>query len=150
MTEVELAWFTGLFEGEGCIYVKDDGQRRAVSVQIIMTDLDILKRCQTLVGAGKIYVKPTPDDYKQRYQWIISKCDTNQRLLQAMLPMLGERRRAKAVEALVVLADMIPRSPKGVIQHGTYAGYQQERRAGMETCPACRQAKSAYERNRVS
>ena len=43
-------WATGLFEGEGCIYIHP--QKKSVTLIIRSTDLDILQRIENLWGGN--------------------------------------------------------------------------------------------------
>jgi hypothetical protein len=91
------AWAAGLFEGEGSIVVRE----RQVHLWLRTTDLDVLERFVEIVDAGNITTcKMRPCHTKQQYSWCISRREDVARILNAFSPWLGERRRAKAAEAL--------------------------------------------------
>lgn len=95
---VEDCWATGVFEGEGSIILVK--KCASVHLLITMTDLDILERVEQAFG-GKIYKRNiTNDRWKQAWRWQISKRKEVRKLLEKMLPLLGERRACKAQDAL--------------------------------------------------
>ncbi len=100
MTEIELAWFTGLFEGEGCIFVPPD--RGGFKLIVAMTDKDTIERVQKITGIGKINLKTSDKRSNRKPTWIWNpgKWEEVKPLLEKMLPYLGERRKLKAQQAL--------------------------------------------------
>ena len=96
----ELAWATGLFEGEGYIVIHPKYQ--SVRIGMTQSDYDILVRLQNIFG-GSIQtkswkaMKPTQ---KPLWQWRLGRSEEVQRVLSQMLPLLGERRACKALDAL--------------------------------------------------
>jgi hypothetical protein len=102
----QLAWFAGIFEGEGNMFIAKNGGTR---LSIRMTDLDVIERVNALFPSIKIQVvvpKPVKAGYSQpktQYAWRISKPDEVRRIITLMLPWLGERRTAKAREVLAHL-----------------------------------------------
>lgn len=95
-SDIDLAWFCGLFEGEGSFwFVK--GEPRGL--QISMTDLDVLERVMTLYGgslspATRVEGK---DHWKDAWRWSLSIRPALP-LVERMVPYLGERRSEKADE----------------------------------------------------
>lgn len=105
-SEAEIAWFAGLFEGEGCIYIDDKGK---VRLTVRMTDLDIIERVNAMFPCSKIQVVNAPPRDpggavpKTAYAWNINKRTEVRDILKLILPWLGERRSLKAMEALNIL-----------------------------------------------
>lgn len=94
---LDIAWLAGLFEGEGCIHVGGKtGNRTRLTVN--MTDADVVTRCRDLTGVGSLRWREHPQ-WKPQLIWSVSHRRDVARLLLAMVPLLGERRRAKALEA---------------------------------------------------
>lgn len=56
-TEFEIGWITGLFEGEGSVGFSCGSKCPHPILRIANTNLDILKKAQTIIG-GSIYNKP--------------------------------------------------------------------------------------------
>lgn len=99
---LEFAWATGLFEGEGCIYVGSNGNghlhRR---LMVVSTDLDVLEKFARILDAGRIdAMKMSALGKKPRWCWISSRWDEVEPILTAILPALSARRREKAEELL--------------------------------------------------
>ena len=101
-----IAWFAGLFEGEGCIEIAKNG---GVRLTIRMTDRDIIERVNDLFPCSKItQVTPKParpehNQPKTQYCWRISRPEQVEEVLDLIFPLLGKRRRAKAIELLTHL-----------------------------------------------
>src|SRR5262245_8880156 len=102
-----LAWAVGLFEGEGCIHLGDG--RRGPRLDLKMTDRDVVERFAAWSEVGKVRRK-RPDAFKPHYKtqwtWDAAHRDEVRRLLVVMLPWFGERRKAKALEALAQLDEI--------------------------------------------
>lgn len=120
MTEIEAAWLAGLFEGEGCITAKKAaGNQRFLLIK--MTDEDVVRKAHLIAGVGKVYgpyravnnkVRDT-SHYKPFWQWSVFARDEVLLVGNAILPHLGERRRAKMIEALDAVSKLADaRKPK--------------------------------------
>lgn len=93
---MEWAWFTGIFEGEGSIAFTG---KNSVAVAIGMTDLDVIQRVKQIAGAGAIYLREHERNKPMHY-WKVHRAPESKRILEQMLPLLGERRGARAEGAL--------------------------------------------------
>lgn len=105
MTENELHWLAGLIEGEGCFSMKKrnshrkDGAKKMVgSLQINMTDRDVLERAGSLLGARvtgpyKNGTKGEKDFYSVRLEG-----DKAMQAMTLLKALMGERRRARIEE----------------------------------------------------
>lgn len=101
----EFAWFVGIFEGEGCISSRrkrDRGKLRSASLRLIvtMTDEDVMRRLAAYARCGSVRgpIVRNPD-HKPQWIWT-AEGEPASLLLSRMLPHLGDRRRAKALERL--------------------------------------------------
>src|SRR5437660_7917080 len=103
MDKASTAWLAGLFEGEGCISFTG---KSSVCVTIKMSDRDVIERCRTVSGVGRIYGPWPRPSGKPMWEWNVYPVEDVERLLQALLPWLGERRRAKALAAVERLAEV--------------------------------------------
>lgn len=98
-----VAWAAGLFEGEGCISTYNNGQsaKRYWQLELRMTDEDIVRRLHEVLGVGSVY-----GPYEQKastkpfWQLNVRKQEEVRQVLELLYPYLGERRRARADEAL--------------------------------------------------
>lgn len=110
VSEVDLAWFCGLFEGEGSFHI---ARGKAKGLQISMTDLDVLEKVHRLFG-GTLSAASRRDGkehWKDAWRWSLSS-EPSYALIQQMLPYLGSRRRARAEETLDLLKVDLERRAK--------------------------------------
>lgn len=104
-TDLNIAWFAGLFEGEGCLgYYPDKRNPRTGSVRLYIesTDKDIIDRIQSLFG-GKVWdsnYPSKPKNYKPSWRWGLSSKNEVRHIINLLYPYLGERRRSKCIEVL--------------------------------------------------
>ena len=101
---MNIGWFTGLFEGEGCIY--KDPRYNAIRLTINSTDHDVISRFFDMAQCGYLNEgkhSPERQHYKPFWIWSVWKKADVKRLLVQMLPLLGERRAYTALNALDVI-----------------------------------------------
>lgn len=150
-TPIEIAWAAGLFEGEGCIHCKPQGKRGSgVQLRLGMTDRDCVERFQRIVGCGRIYAhKPGTGSHKPTWTWYVYDARKATAILNSLLPYLGKRRAAKALEALEVAANIVAYAdrthcPKGHPYDGDNLMLEPIRRKGKtyfaRRCRECRLA----------
>ncbi|SRR5713101_4456293 len=111
VTEVETAWAAGLFEGEGCITFSHHKGYRYLSLQVKMTDRDVLQKFQRICG-GRLtgpYTHKNNANWKPSWLWKLTPSGPVKKLLVVFLPYFGERRTAKATEALTFLTEFLKR-----------------------------------------
>lgn len=97
VTPVEVAWLAGIYEGEGSCAITNG---RAIRVEIVMTDKDVMERIQFTTGLGSIRTVPRrTEDYKEAYRWSIGSSDAVT-FLQTIMPWLGSRRKERAQAAI--------------------------------------------------
>ncbi len=132
--EKEFMWFVGVFEGEGTICLS---ARSSVQLRIAMTDKDVIARIRNVVGLGTVYApwKSQRADRKPSWLWNMYRKAEVAAVLPWMLPHLGERRRARALEAV---QHMKRSSLRVVAVCGTISGYAAHRRKSEPTCEQCR------------
>lgn len=109
VADPRFAWFVGLFEGEGSVFAFESSPGRySLRLSIGMTDLDVLERARDATGKGSIsgpYRRSpsnlaAPCSPKPLWQWTVGKADDCLELIEAMMPLLGGRRRSQATGAL--------------------------------------------------
>ena len=100
---IDIAWAAGLFEGEGCI-LTDSSQPNTRGIRMTMTDQDVMERFVRIMGYGKCngpYRRPgSKEHWLSEYHCKITRRSEVLRILKMFLPYLGERRYAKAMEAI--------------------------------------------------
>jgi hypothetical protein len=88
----EIAWAAGLFEGEGSVTTQDG----AVIVQVKMTDEDVIRRFDSVVGRGRVYgpyVWHGRDGCVRKPFWTwVARDDAASDVLERLLPWLCARR----------------------------------------------------------
>jgi len=110
MSQLELAWAAGLFEGEGYIGIQSRaGERKYKSnywyIGIGMTDEDVIKRFADLFNLNyttrvRANEKSSKNYFKDLYVVRTSKRAKVKEIVDALLPFMGERRRSKMEEFL--------------------------------------------------
>jgi hypothetical protein len=97
----DIAWAAGLFEGEGTLFLT--GQTGSPCAALSMTDEDVVRRFAGVVGSGRVskVIDPRPR-HKPLWTWRLGTKEDIGALIELFHPYLGERRRAKADEVLVV------------------------------------------------
>ena len=90
-----VAWFAGFFEGEGTITVPTEtsGSKSCqCAIMLHAKDIELLHRVTKNMG-GKVYgpyVRKNGSDY---CQWRVNKIKDIYRILRAIYPFMGVRRR---------------------------------------------------------
>ncbi len=142
---IGIAWLAGIYEGEGTLVLNRKSPGSA-KLNVGMTDEDVIRRCfevarcGVVTGGARLY----GGEKKLRWVWSVYRRDDLLRLLPALRPFLGQRRRQRVDEVLERLSQgdrRLRTSPCG-----TRTGYEQHRRRREPPCQACREARSAYER----
>jgi hypothetical protein len=94
----DVAWFAGLFEGEGWVACLPAG---GIVVVIGMTDKDVLRRVQTLFGGSLNGPYPRKNERaKPMFVWKVSGIRNAELIFELISPFLGERRLAQFTEAI--------------------------------------------------
>lgn len=111
MTEIEIAWLAGLFEGE-CWFGDlklGSGTRRTPTISITMTDQDVIEHVAELLGR-KVYVaRPKPP--RQKTYTVRMSGEPAISVMKLVLPYMGKRRREKIEEMLWLYEDVEFRKP---------------------------------------
>lgn len=104
MRDVGIAWFAGIFEGEGCMVIEKNGNTK---LDVSMTDPDIIERIREMFpkchNSTPFQSKPVRPGYnlpKLRYTWRVSDPQEVRRIIVLMLPYFGERRSARARQVI--------------------------------------------------
>lgn len=144
----QKAWAIGLFEGEGSIIFT---RGRSVILSVQMTDKDVVERLYKIFGKGHLTgpykVKgDSKKEYKTTWKWGVFKGSEVAELLTEWLPLLSERRKLKALEALERLKDLGKRKPRDLFCRlrghpwtieNTYTSPKRK----FRMCKACRKIK---------
>jgi hypothetical protein len=105
MTETELAYCAGLFEGEGwiCAYKRTSRPGLIITMGLKTTDEDVLINFTKLMGVGKVRGPynngKEKAHHKPWWEWSLERSKVEPAIMK-LYPLLGIRRRAKTNEAL--------------------------------------------------
>lgn len=94
ISDIEVAWLAGLYEGEGCL----TRQGAHWTLTIAMVDEDVIRRAHSITGVGRLHA-PTASAPKL-WRWCVSRRADLVPLVLLLLPHLGERRAGRAREFL--------------------------------------------------
>lgn len=106
MTNTDIAWAAGLFEGEGTWIVrppKGNGNATAV-VALQMRDRDVVERFASIMGCGKITCERRSErnpKHSDMWRWTTAKRADVRRITELLVPYLGQRRAERARDVLV-------------------------------------------------
>lgn len=105
LTESQIAWCAGLFEGEGCISSHKYGSKTYPRLTIRMSDGDVVKKVRRFMG-GLVY-GPTIPKYglgkKPLFVWQLYDQGSVWPGLRLLYKHLGKRRKARAKDMLKIL-----------------------------------------------
>lgn len=101
-TDVDLAWCAGFYEGEGTV-IYGATHSGPLRIKISSTDQDVLHLMRERSGIGGVSgpYEPTGFGRKPFYVWAANGVAAVE-LLREMLPLLGERRSARALEKIAL------------------------------------------------
>lgn len=93
MSEVDIAWAAGLFEGEGCVFAKPDKGRIRIITSLDSCDQEIVDRFASIVGVGKVF---GPYEHKKGtrpyWKWRTTGPTRVMEVFVQLKPYLGARR----------------------------------------------------------
>ena len=90
MTELDRAYFAGLFDGEGSVYIKRMDQIKhkrpgkpvhkvwVIRMEIAMTDKETIKWCYDSFNCGSFNERKVKPGYKRQWRWRVAHRDALQ------------------------------------------------------------------------
>lgn len=154
-TPEQIAWAAGLFEGEGCFHASTRKTgKRVVAMRLSMTDRDVVDRFASIMPYGTVR---TPrrmsgegrEHHKPIHEWNSQTAVHVVEMVNMLLPYLGARRRAKALDVSAVCQEMQPhfRDRTHCPQGHPYEGdnlWHEYRKNGVvaRVCRECKRTKS--------
>jgi hypothetical protein len=148
-----LAWLAGLVEGEGS-FVHHVGQKQlhSLSIRVLMSDEDVVRRCLTVSGVGFFQGPyfPRNSAHKPVWAWQVGSRGDAVALMGMLRPLMGERRRSQIDECLAIHEAYPPRLPNQrqlekthCPQGHPYEGENLYFNRGRRQCLACMKAAQA-------
>lgn len=156
----DVAWAAGLFEGEGwfeVVYSKTiPGAARGLRIGVGSTDRDVLEKLQGIFPGTIRLRKARPTAYptaKPFWVWTVATRDEVTRIIELLLPWLGERRRSQAETALAARALMpgVGWDNRSHCRRGHPLGAENIYRdpSGVGHCKTCRQTAYVHRQARA-
>ena len=139
MTELDRAYFAGLFDGEGSVYYKRMDQMNhqrpgkpvhkvwIVRMEIAMTDRDTIKWCHDLFNCGSFGERKVKKGYKRQWRWRVAHRDALQVAL-AIWPYV--KTKLHKVEQIIDHYDNYDGTSRGNVVD--LQAYRNERKHEME------------------
>jgi len=90
-----LIWFTGFWEGEGCITLRPNKRRYNISVS--QNDKNIMITIQKYLKTGKIYISKEKVSKYLHYHFIISNLGETLALCERILPFIKIKKRKREI-----------------------------------------------------
>lgn len=99
------AWVAGVIDGEGWIGPAPTARRRKPVVGVESTDRDVIDRLHELTGVGHVITvkRQRPQHHKPSWRWSVTSRSGTMRVLDSVLPQLGERRGRRSEYVLAQL-----------------------------------------------
>jgi len=99
--EIELAYLSGVFDGEGSMGMWSKGKDKGSGfrLQVEMGDGDTVLRFLTFFQKGSITGRQRDEKYKMMYQWRVNGEDAKV-VAREMMPYLSRRRQSQFVETV--------------------------------------------------
>jgi hypothetical protein len=89
LTDFDLGWIVGIFEGEGTVFVSNGSPTVAVE----MTDLDTLANFYRILQVGSIKGPYTRNNNRPTWTWVLRNRTDCTILIQMLYPHLSDRRK---------------------------------------------------------
>jgi len=104
--ETEIAWAAGLFEGEGSVSLHTrNGKVEGLSVDINMTDEDVLLKFKKIIGYGVINGPYQRGKNKPHWQVRVHAYEDALRVINMLYPYMGSRRMSRMDEVRKLAAE---------------------------------------------
>lgn len=97
--EIDIAWASGLFEGEGCLTISGS-KYPCARMKLNSTDEDVVRRFHQVMGVGQVREERAMEKrgWKRQWEWYVANQDGVLEAIDLIYPLLGDRRRLRADE----------------------------------------------------
>ena len=95
MTDVEIAWAAGFFDGEGCTTLARKGGNAHVRIVVMQKDPEVLHRFHAAVGVGAIYYHDRKSACPM-WAWQTTNEADSRAVIELLRPYLGTVKREQA------------------------------------------------------
>lgn len=111
MSEADIAWIAGLFEGEACFdcHTNPSGKKYP-RIRIEMNDRDVIERVKSLIPkSGEVCSREGKKaQHSKTYTLRICSRESVEETLNLIYPYMGERRKKRIEELLDILSSQNP------------------------------------------
>jgi hypothetical protein len=106
-SDINLAWISGLIEGEGTFTIRKSNNKKYITIKVVSTDFDVIHKLHKLVGYGKIngpYDRSTAGKKRKPFLvWCLHDMYPQVELMNAILPYMCQRRSNRIKECLSLI-----------------------------------------------
>ena len=96
LTNADLAWFAGFFDGEGCVGAYTRGRSYRASVRVVNTHLPTLEQYSRAFGGRITSLTRSQEHHRAAFVWSVTGDDASA-FLEAILPFLREKKEQAAL-----------------------------------------------------
>lgn len=108
--QLEIAWAAGFYDGEGSVSCTANNGNPQTRIQLSIGQKNdrgeiaaVLERFKKAVGVGKIYRKTRNDKEINQHQYLISKAEDVQAVINILWPFMSYKKRHQAANAMAKL-----------------------------------------------
>ena len=99
ITDAEVGWLAGIFEGEGTITYRQPN-RHEWALRVSMSDEDVVRRFHRLIGIGNVTGPYVYNQHKPLWAWRSAAVEDVLNAVALLAPLMGDRRAAKMGECV--------------------------------------------------
>jgi hypothetical protein len=99
MDDKDFYWLVGLLEGEGTFLKSPPSKKNCISIQLQMTDEDIIKKAAILFDVSYCLCKPKKKHHKVSFKFSVRGSKAEE-WMKKLKPLMGERRQNQIENAL--------------------------------------------------
>ena len=103
ISECDLCWLAGLFEGEGSFLAGPPSAPRSPALQVSMTDRDVVERAGALLGVAVMVVPSRRDGWRTAYS-VRVRGSRAVPWMERLRPLMGKRRQEQIARAVASYA----------------------------------------------
>ena len=110
--QLEIAWAAGFYDGEGSINCGSNNGNPQTRIQLSIGQKNdgneiaaVLERFKKAVGIGKIYRKARKGKEINQHQYLISKAEDVQTVVNILWPFMSHKKRHQASKAMAELSN---------------------------------------------
>lgn len=152
LSQIELAWAAGFFDGEGNTYIlkgknKHNKEYRGVKVQVRNTNLEALERFKKAVGdIGTLhgpYQQKANTEYKEFWSFAAASFESAQAVISMLWKFLSTEKKEQYSACIRAVRSF--NTSRGIIHRSAVCGTYSKYGSGCR-CEPCKDAASVYKK----